>query len=667
MAVDAPSPGASAQAPARSPKSRHINRRTLEIRPGARGTREILTQYGSRISRETAIYALGMGMVFPLGIIQVAVLTHFLAPSVFGELGVLLTFAAMVTLIMNTGSLQGTFMWTFGSSGDGDGADISVEFDDDDAAGAADKRVALSTGLFMTIGICIALAVPLIVWSSQIAGLLIGDSNRGNLVVWATLSAVAGALWRLTVTALRHERRPVLYSIAQMLRPISVVAIAVPLVATGEGIRGALIGTALGSAIGVLFCFGVDHRSYGFAFDREDAVKMLRLGGVFVFIVAGLWLVHDADIYLVSWFSSPTDTGLYRLASRLATLPSYLVAAFMFAQSSLERSMLFHATYERRGHHQTKSTLLTYYMFCALWLVLGLSIGADLIVQIAPPSYAGAARYIPLLGVAYLCYGAYVVIMRSAQVPRRRLVYAGSALTAGGVFVGLAILLIPLIGPYGAPIGEIVGLGSVALFLLWLMRRVDMPLGVQTGPILKGVLACGLCWAVGTRLSHVLGAARWPVEALTLLLYPVLLIVTGAIPRNHLGPLAKISQNTLPRTRRSPLLDRVPGIAPRRRHVLEAIARDRRPAGSVAAEHGLTVDEVGVRLTRALRQLTGTGEHGDDDVLLGQYLLYDGGPGDRDSWARSLTLEGIDALDIHELDTAFLSLRRTPRRAWRRL
>ena len=673
MAVDEPSQGtdppgtAPAEGPAdrsRPARPRRVNRRTLQARAGARGTTGILTQYGSRISRETAIYAVGMGMVFPLGFIQVAIFTHVLAPAAFGQLGVLFTFAAMVTLLMNTGSLQGVFMWTFGSAGDADGADVSVDFDDPDAAGAVDKRRAMGTGLLMTIGICTAMAVPLILFSRWVAGLLLGDPSKGNLVVWACISAALGALWRLVVTALRHERRPVLYSVAQMIRPIAVVAIAAPLVIDGYGAHGALVGTALGSAVGILFCFAVDYRSYSLQFSREDAVKMLQMGGAFVFIVVGLWIVHDADIYLVSWYSSHTATGLYRLASRVATLPSYLVSAFMFAQSSLERSMLFHATYERRGHHQTKSTLLTYYLFCALWLVLGLTVGADLLVHIASSSYRGAAAYIPLLGVAYACYGGYVVIIRAAQVPRRRLVYACSALTAGALFVGLAIVLIPLIGPYGAPVGEVVGLVSVSLFLLWLMRRVGQPLGVQTGRIFRGAAVCGFCYLLGGRLAPALGYVRWPLELASVLVYPVLLVASGAIPREHVRPLLRIAQATLPRRRRTPLLQRVDSVPPRRRAVLEAIVRDRRPPALVAAEQGLTVDEVGVRLTRALRQLAGAGDPGAKDGLLGRYLLSDDGPAQRDAQARELALEGIDPLDIHELDTALTQLRRTPRRVW---
>jgi hypothetical protein len=224
-----------------------------------------------------------------------------------------------------------------------------------------------------------------------------------------------------------------------------------------------------------------------------------------------------------------------------------------------------------------------------------------------------------------------------------------------------------MIGPYGAPIGEIVGLLSMSLLLLWLMRRSGMPLGVQTGRVLKGAAACALCYALGVRLAPHLGGARWPIEVLSLLLFPVLLIASGAIPRSHLRPLGRIGLDTLPRTRRSPLLDQVTVLAPRRRHVLEAVTRDRRPAPDVAAEHGLTVDEVGIRLTRALRQLTGAGKPGAEDVLLGHYLLSDAGPADRDAWARALTFEGVDALDIHELDSAYVALRRTPSRAWRKL
>jgi hypothetical protein len=99
--------------------------------------------------------------------------------------------------------------------------------------------------------------------------------------------------------------------------------------------------------------------------------------------------------------------------------------------------------------------------------------------------------------------------------------------------------------------------------------------------------------------------------------------------------------------------------------ILEELVRDRRPAGEVAAHHFVSEWEVGVRLARALRQLIGLGPASEDDGRLGNYLLSDLSPADRDSYARLLAKEGVDPLDIHELDAALLQLRRTPRRAWK--
>jgi hypothetical protein len=175
-----------------------------------------------------------------------------------------------------------------------------------------------------------------------------------------------------------------------------------------------------------------------------------------------------------------------------------------------------------------------------------------------------------------------------------------------------------------------------------------------------------LCFALGTKLAPLLGPGRYPVEVLALLLYPVLLLVLGAIPSHHVEPLLRILRATMPRSRRSPLLDRLPEVPPRRRIVVEELIRDRRSPRAVASELGISEHEVGIRLSRALRQMAGAGEPGESDGYLGAYLLADVALADRDSLARELARHGVDPLDIHELDTGLAQLRRTPRRAWRR-
>jgi hypothetical protein len=202
--------------------------------------------------------------------------------------------------------------------------------------------------------------------------------------------------------------------------------------------------------------------------------------------------------------------------------------------------------------------------------------------------------------------------------------------------------------------------------LLWLMRRYGEPLSVQTWRIARALAAGVVCYLIGARLApDVGGVLRWALEILSLLLYPVLLVAFGAVPRSHLAPLASIVRALAPRSRRSPLLDGVSQLAPRRRMVLEEVVRDRRHPADVAAAHRVSEWEVGIRLARALRQLVGVGPASEDDGRLGRYLLSDESPADHDSHARLLAKEGVDPLDIHELDAALVALRRAPRRAWK--
>ena len=68
--------------------------------------------------------------------------TRFLSPAEFGELALLMVFAAFLTIVYNVGMVQGTFMWVFGAAGEEEVEDAPGK-----AAAAGTKRRALGTGL----------------------------------------------------------------------------------------------------------------------------------------------------------------------------------------------------------------------------------------------------------------------------------------------------------------------------------------------------------------------------------------------------------------------------------------------------------------------------------------------------------------------------------------
>lgn len=628
----------------------------------------LLTRFGSRISRDSAIYALGMGMVFPFSLIQVAVLTRFLDPASFGTLGILFVYAGLLTILYNIGTLQGTFIWTFGASEGGeDDGDVSAGDDAGDVDRLADdKRRALGSGLLLLCAIVGVGTFAIVAFSEQLAVLLVGDEEHADAVMWAAASAAMGSIWRLTSNVFRLERRPVLFGVMQVARPLFVLGAVVPLVASGHGVAGALLGTTVGTAAAVLVSLFIGRRSYAVALQREDVRQILKRGARFIPIVVGLWVLHNADLLLLAPYESDEEVGIYRLASRLASVPSYFVSAFLMALIPLERTALFQATYERRGWAVTRSTMFTYYWIGALTLVLLLGLAAHGLVRIAPPSYAEAADLVPLIAFALAVYGAFIVLIRSAKFPGRNLAYGALALICAALFAGLSVILIPWLGAYGAPaavIGALV-VGCAAIVTLMHVRGSD-PIPLQYVRLTVTLLLAAACLLGGRELAAQTGDWRPAVDTVAFVVFAVLLVALGIVPREHTRPLLRVLRASLPeRSRPRELMRRLDGVPPRRRSVLEAIAREGRSAEEVARAELISEREVGIRLTRALRQVTGVGAGNGSDAELGRYLLDTGPPAARDALAKSLWTEGVDPLEMHELEGALEELRRTRERVW---
>src|SRR5271157_2622437 len=330
--------------------------------------RRLLTLTGGRVTRHTAIYVVGLLAVAPFSLVSVAVLTRLLVPAQYGQLGVLFVFAGFATVLYNTGSLHGTFMLVYGAS-EGEGDDVGSDTEITSA-----PRRALGTGVVLTLMIVTAGTAVCFVLAPQLAQALLHHRSEARLVRWAAVSAAAGSLWRLTVNVFRMERRPGRFALLNATRPLFVVAGVVPLVVVGFGVEGALAGTALGTLAATAVCIAMARRSYAFAFCLADMKKIVRLGAMVVTPVLCLYIVHSADIVLLSRFANAHELGVYRVASRFAVIPSYFASAVLMAWAPLERGVLFRATYKHVGEERVRGAMLSYYLLVATTIVVLLDV-----------------------------------------------------------------------------------------------------------------------------------------------------------------------------------------------------------------------------------------------------------------------------------------------------
>ncbi len=637
---------------------------TAEGAPNDRGVgHRLLTLTGGRLTRHTVIYIVGLLAVAPFSLVSVAVLTRLLVPAQYGALGILFVFAGFVTVFYNTGSLHGTFMLVYGAS-EGEGDDVGSDTEITSA-----PRRALGTGVVLTAIIVTAGTAVCFLLAPAIAQALLHHRAGASLVRWAAVSAAAGSLWRLTVNVFRMERKPGRFALFNATRPLFVIAGVVPLVALGFGTEGALAGTALGTLGATAVCIAMARHSYAFAFSIADLKQIVRLGSMVVIPVLALYVVHSSDIVLLSRFATGHELGVYRVASRFAVIPSYFASALLMTWAPLEHGVLFRATYKHVGEDRVRGALLTYYLLISMTIVVLLDVGANVLVLLAGPAYRSAAPLIPVIGVAFVCYGLYIMLVRTIRVKRRMLWYSTGACVAVALQVGLSAVTIPWLGAYGAPLAVILGLLVACTMWIVLAIRARASVSLEARPLV------GLAAAVAIAASvQVIGLALWPggravVLTLVFASYAITLFTLRVIPRRHFKPLSRLARAAL----RSELGSNSPTTGMGRlnssqRSLLASIERDGIGLAEQAKRLGRTVREVAVEYVESLRELIGAppAPAGAEELYprVAGYLLSSEPEAQRDHVGHKLMEDGVDSLELVELDAAAQRLRALGSQAW---
>jgi O-antigen/teichoic acid export membrane protein len=623
-----------------------------------------LSKLASRIGRHTLIYAGGWMATFAFSFVNVIVLTQFLAVEAFGRLAVLLVLSASLTLLYNLGLLQGSFMWVFGSAGEDAGDDAASP-----TAAAGHKRRALGTGLLATVGIATAGTLVLVPLAGHLSELLLGDASEREAVVWACASGGVGAVWRLVSNVLRFELRPGLYVVLNNLRPVAVLALSVPAVIAGYGVTGVMAATAVGTGLGILVAGAVTAKNYAIAFDLRHLRRMVHIGAFYVPVIVAIWVVQHIDQLLVSTFGTDEQTGQYRLASRMASVVSYFVSAFLMAWAPLMQTSLQEAVVRDRGLASAGAAIIFYYVLVSLWILVGLVVGADVLVRLAPPEYGAAAVLIPPLAASFTVYGLFIVIYRAARFPRRRSAYSGGAVLGAVVFLGSAVWLIPTLGPVGAALAATLGFGLSCALVLVLSQRGPSPLPLPYARLAGALVVASAAIGLSQLVASTAGASGAAIEIAVVLGFPLALLGLGVVPRRQASVLQTIMRSVLEvgALRRRHLERALTGLDPEERAMLKLLVRGEGSLEQASRTPEPGTENIDLRFTSALWIASGEGLPAPFSAGLADYLLSDDPPAERQVLAERLWRRGIDPSSLDILETTVFDLRRLRPRTWRRV
>jgi hypothetical protein len=272
---------------------------------------------------------------------------------------------------------------------------------------------------------------------------------------------------------------------------------------------------------------------------------------------------------------------------------------------------------------------------------------------------------IPLLGLGGLALNSLLMVYRTSRLRGKRRMLIWFALGMVPLLAVLAVALIPRFGLEGAAAATIITPFVGAVLFLFISQRSAEPLDLPWRRLLVAVVCAALyapaAFAAVRALPDHVG---YLVSIALTAVFPALIVLTGALPREEARTLMRLIRSRLPGQRRTHSLEHLTNEDV---DLIDALVRQGRAPEQIAAETDRELDELFTHFVTLLREVGDIGESRATDALVGRYLLAPTNVNLRDREGQLLALEkGVHSMEVDELTTVVDQLKAMSDRQWAR-
>jgi O-antigen/teichoic acid export membrane protein len=467
--------------------------------------------------KDTGFYAIS-SLVTPLvSLVLAPFLTHHLSSADYGMLTVMNTLITLAVLITQLG-LGSAFFRV-----------CELDYPSD-----GDRRYVLGTVTILLALISLAVLLGATLTASFLARIFLKQSSLGGLFI---LAATIILLQNLTIPGLawlRRNNHPLSYSLLSISNLLITLLANVMLVGVLHlGLTGSLLATLCGYAAVVLGLVPVVLLHAAFKVRTDIVWSLLTYGVPLIFDLVAFWVLQLSDRYLLSLFSSFTETAryavVYTLGSAVAVVPlGPFTAAWPVAMFAIAR---------REDAVEIFKVMFRWFGLLMLFSAFGLSLlGKILLDWLFPPSYHAAANIIPIIALSIAFYGTCHVFMVGISIKRK--VWLAPVLTTIAALVNIALnlLFIPSFGAIAAGMSTLIAFAVLAAMTYVVNQRV-YPVPFEISLFIAATLI-GIALYIG---SDFLGQGAgtyvaWAISFGACIFYGGCLMLLGLHSYKHLLP-----------------------------------------------------------------------------------------------------------------------------------
>ena len=404
-----------------------------------------MLEFFEKLIKSSFIYGLGAVLSSFIGFFLLPVYTRFLTPSDYG---------IMETLGATTSILTTFLIFSM------DSALFRFSFDSKDESQR--KLVVGTTNAFLW---CIAiLAIIILGLNTGFISQLIFHNK--DYIVFLNVSFVTvgvSLIYMIPRNIFRIYNQPVKYIVNSTILIILTAALCILFVVIlKKGILGVLLGTLIATAVSTIQAFIMVRNLVSFKLSFKLLKKMLTYA--IPLMPGGLlfWILNLSDTYLLLNYSSSAELGVYSVANKFASVVSLAIGSFTLAWPQAAFSIL-----HQDNKNKIYARALSYFVLVSCSIVLVLSLfSRELVTLMTTPNFYNAAQVIPILSLALVFNGCYVIFTIGISVTKK----TGMMFVITGIPAVINLILNYLLIPsYGMVAACWTDLGCFVLmaFLSW--------------------------------------------------------------------------------------------------------------------------------------------------------------------------------------------------------
>ena len=476
-----------------------------------------------KIGGHTIIYSTGSLASGAIGFLMIPFYTHFLVPADYGLLELLDLTTFVIGSVVGLGLNAAIFRFYYEQQTE------------------TLRHEVISTALLFGISLAAFLYVILFVSSPGISSAVFKTDRYSSYLRLAFVVLCFDTVGELALSYLRSKQQSLRVTFFALARVSMGLTLNVYFIGfLGLGVLGILYSGLIAGGMITTVLVALALREVGFRFSAHRLTAMLRYGVPLIPVTLGSFVLNYADRFFLQRYTNLGEVGVYSLGYKFGMVSTALIVT-PFVQ--------FWAAYmyevvERRDGRELIARLQVYFTLVLITFTLTLSLlSGELLRMLSPPEYWGAARVVPIVGLAYIFMGLShffrVGLYYTKQTKYLGYVVGGSAL----LNFPLNLTLIPRFGAMGAALATLFSFAILALAILGASHRV-LPIQYQYVRLFKLIFAGTIVYGAAELIRPEALVPAVAIDLLFLATFPGVLFALAFYEEAELKTMREIAHAT---------------------------------------------------------------------------------------------------------------------------